>query len=208
MSTDTLRRGEHSRTEILQAAHELFVTQGYHGTSMRQIAEKAGLALGSLYNHFASKEDVFLAVFWEFHPYHGVLPAILASQGEPIEQFTRHVMDRMIASVNANPGFLNLMFIEVVEFKGAHLSQLFSALQPQWTQAAQTVIHVDRERLRPIPPLMFIRIFLGIFFAYYLTETLFAPQAPPEFRQDAVDRFIEVYLYGIMADSSSAAAIS
>ena len=49
-------RGERTRAEIIQAAHDLFIQQGYHGTSMRQIAGQAGIALGGLYNHFESKE--------------------------------------------------------------------------------------------------------------------------------------------------------
>jgi AcrR family transcriptional regulator len=200
MSNEIPHRGEHTRVEILQSAHDLFITQGYHGTSIRQIAQQAGLAIGSLYNHFASKEDVFLAVLWEFHPYHAVLPAILAAQGEPIEQFTRYVLDRMVAAVSESPGFMNLMFIEVVEFKGAHLNQLFSSLHPQWRQVAQVLLEAEGGRLKPIPPLMFMRIFLGTFFAYYLTEVLFAPVAPLEFRQSAIDHFVDVFLHGVIAE--------
>ena len=39
-----LSRGEKTRQRILDAALELFCRQGYHGTSMRQIATRAGLA--------------------------------------------------------------------------------------------------------------------------------------------------------------------
>ncbi len=56
-------RGEQTRGEIIRAAHKLFVQQGYHGTSMRQIAKQAGIALGGLYNHFDSKQEVFQAEF-------------------------------------------------------------------------------------------------------------------------------------------------
>ena len=49
-------RGETTRQEIINAAHDLFTQQGFHGTSMRQIAKQAGMALGSLYNHFLSAD--------------------------------------------------------------------------------------------------------------------------------------------------------
>ena len=74
-------RGEQTRQAILQAAHDLFIKQGYHGTSMRQIAREADIALGGLYNHFVSKEAVFEAVFLAFHPYHQVIPVIQACAG-------------------------------------------------------------------------------------------------------------------------------
>jgi len=51
---DAPTKGETTRLTIEDAAVELFMEHGYHATSMRQIAERAGLALGGIYNHFAS----------------------------------------------------------------------------------------------------------------------------------------------------------
>ena len=67
-------KGEQTRTTILQSAHDLFIKQGYHGTSMRQIAQGAHIALGGLYNHFSSKEQVFEAVFFSLPPLSRSLP--------------------------------------------------------------------------------------------------------------------------------------
>ncbi|MEM6629482.1 MAG: TetR/AcrR family transcriptional regulator [Bacteroidota bacterium] len=47
---------EKSRNKILMAALELFAHQGYHNTSVSQIAKKAEVAKGLVYNYFASKE--------------------------------------------------------------------------------------------------------------------------------------------------------
>ena len=47
---------------ILNAAAELFSAKGYDRTSIRDIARKAGLLPGSVYHHFASKEDLYVAV--------------------------------------------------------------------------------------------------------------------------------------------------
>ncbi|MGC8856852.1 MAG: TetR/AcrR family transcriptional regulator, partial [Anaerolineae bacterium] len=72
------RKGEITRQTIEDAALTLFLEQGYHATSMRQIAERAGLALGGIYNHFSSKEEIFEAIIVDRHPYKRVLPALLA----------------------------------------------------------------------------------------------------------------------------------
>ena len=151
MSEPTQRRGEQTRQAIIQAAHDLFVQQGYHGTSMRQIAGNAKIALGGLYNHFASKEEVFEAVFLEYHPYREVIPAILAAPGETIEQFANDTIRRMLSAIHGQPEFLNLMFIEVVEFKNIHTQQLFINLMPQLNQILANVIDLNGDRLRPIP---------------------------------------------------------
>jgi len=58
-----------SRSQIIAVSHRLFLLQGFHGTTMRQIAKHAGVALGSLYNHFADKDDLFSAVFEAYNPY-------------------------------------------------------------------------------------------------------------------------------------------
>ena len=58
-----------SRAQIIGASHRLFLMQGFHGTTMRQIAKESGMALGSLYNHFTDKEALFSAVFEAYNPY-------------------------------------------------------------------------------------------------------------------------------------------
>ena len=52
------------RTAYLDVAEELFATRGYDGTSLRQIAELAGIAQPGLYNHFAGKQALYEAVLF------------------------------------------------------------------------------------------------------------------------------------------------
>ena len=47
---------------ILEEATRLFVSHGYHGISMREIAEAVGVSKAGLYYHFKDKEDLFLAI--------------------------------------------------------------------------------------------------------------------------------------------------
>jgi len=206
MTEQSQKRGEQTRQAIIQAAHDLFVQQGYHGTSMRQIARNAGTALGGLYNHFASKEEVFQAVFLEYHPYREVIPAILAAPAETIEQFAQDTIRRMLKAIHGQPEFLNLMFIEVVEFKNIHTQQLFITLMPQLTQILQNVIKLNGDRLRPIPAPMLLRVYFGQFFGYFLTEIILAAQAPAEFREGAVDYFVDIFLHGVLRENIAAEA--
>lgn len=199
MTVAAVDRREHTRTHILQAAHDLFIEQGYHGTSMRQIARAAHIALGGLYNHFSSKEKVFEAVFLTFHPYHQVLPLIASAQGANLEQMVRDAIRRMAEVVEGRPDFMNLMFIEMVEFKSVHARQLFTYLFPQGIQIQQQLVKSYPEQMRSIPSPMVVRTFLGLFFGYYLTEIAIAPAAPAEFRQDAMQYFVDIYLHGILA---------
>ncbi len=48
---------------ILQAAEEVLAEKGYHETSMDEIAARVGVAKGTVYLHFPSKEDLVFALF-------------------------------------------------------------------------------------------------------------------------------------------------
>jgi AcrR family transcriptional regulator len=50
------------RRQIMQEAAKLFGSRGFEATTIRDIASAAGILGGSIYYHFASKEDIFLAV--------------------------------------------------------------------------------------------------------------------------------------------------
>lgn len=51
-----------TRERILDEAARLFVARGYHGLSMREIAEMVGVSKAGLYYHFKDKEELFLAI--------------------------------------------------------------------------------------------------------------------------------------------------
>lgn len=69
MTADTvqvpkLSKGQRTAQRVLDVAEELFATQGYDGTSLRQIAQGAGIREPGLYNHFSSKQDLYEAVLF------------------------------------------------------------------------------------------------------------------------------------------------
>ncbi|MGE7688507.1 TetR/AcrR family transcriptional regulator [Lysinibacillus sp. NPDC097214] len=55
------------RNEILDAADELFGQKGFDGTSTNDILEKVGIARGTLYYHFKSKEDIMDALIERYN---------------------------------------------------------------------------------------------------------------------------------------------
>ncbi len=191
-------KGERTRAEIVAAAYRLFLQHGYHGTSMRQIARQAGVALGGIYNHFASKEDIFIAVLLAYHPYHEIFPAFKQAQGETIAEFVHNAAMQMLDALGKRPDFLKLMFIELVEFQARHLPELFASLQPQLLELVERLRSIPGN-LRPIPLPIMLRAFVGLFFSYYITELMLDDRIPPEFRTNALDYFVDIYLHGILA---------
>src|SRR3972149_2265285 len=52
-----------TRDRLVRAALELFTTQGYHASTTPEIAAKAGVAEGTIYRHFASKEQLLNEIY-------------------------------------------------------------------------------------------------------------------------------------------------
>jgi len=60
------KRVGNKRERIIAAAARLFGEKGYHDTTTAEIAESAGVAAGTIYIYFLSKEELLVAVFEEF----------------------------------------------------------------------------------------------------------------------------------------------
>ena len=203
MPEELATRGEQTREQILQAALQLFNDRGYHGTSMRQIAERAGVALGSIYNHFPNKEQIFLVVLMRFHPAVEILPALESAQGETVEELVRDAASRIVSQIDQRREFLNLMFIEMVEFKAQHIQELFQVIFPQVLAYATQSLQ-GRPELRPIPVPTLLRAFIGLFFSYLISELLIGTQFPSEAQENALEGFIDIFLHGILKSTSLA----
>ena len=90
------------RRQIVDAAVELFIQNGFHKTTTRQIAKAAGVSIGSLYEYVVSKEDVLYLVCDAIHAemQRGMAEAMqrVANQGNPLAEVVRAyllVCDRM-----------------------------------------------------------------------------------------------------------------
>jgi AcrR family transcriptional regulator len=55
-------RGKNRRSEVLGAARDLFFSNGYHGTTVEQIARRAGYSKRTVYLDFLNKDELFITV--------------------------------------------------------------------------------------------------------------------------------------------------
>jgi len=71
-------KGEQTKSLILNTALEMLHERGYENTTMRAIAEKAGVSLGNAYHYFGSKDHLIQAFYHRLHEDHlrASLPAL------------------------------------------------------------------------------------------------------------------------------------
>ena len=197
---ETVKKGEATRLAIEDAAIHLFLEQGYHATSMRQIADHAQLALGGIYNHFSSKDEIFEAIILDQHPYKKILPLILEVKGKTAEEFFRNAFLIVINELGKQPEFINLMFIELVEFRGKHGSVMLREIAPKILPVFENVIKAKKD-LRVTNPALLMRSFMGTVISYFITEMVISNSVISKLMpKNSTDIYVDLFLNGILKE--------
>lgn len=200
--SNLLARGEQTQEIILNSAYALFLQKGYHGTSMRQIASQSNLTVGSIYNHFENKEQIFLTVLKRYHPLLEIIPKLMEIQANDIQEFLSLAAKQLTEHLHAHTDFLNLMFIEVVEFRADHIPDVFDTIMIQINQLALKFAPFQHQ-LRQIPLRVLIRAFLGMLIAYSITELLLNKQFTTYPAEQTFDIFLNIFLHGILINGKT-----
>lgn len=107
---------EQKRREILDAAARVFARNGFHATTVSQIAEAHGIGLGTFYRYFDSKLDVFHAVIDEVM---GEVAKVLAPESataattlEAYREQVQRIGKGLFDAFQANRALARLLFVE------------------------------------------------------------------------------------------------
>ena len=99
---------ELSRTQLLDAAEEIFGQKGFHDTTLKEIADRADFSVGSVYSFFQNKDDLYVNVWLrrgaEFLP--GFEEAVAGAE-DGLDAIAR-VVDFEVAFLRARPSFSHL----------------------------------------------------------------------------------------------------
>jgi AcrR family transcriptional regulator len=207
MTTDALKRGERTRHAILEAAQELFLENGYGGTSMRQIAEQAGgIAVGGIYNHFGSKQEIIVEIIRLQSPAPLMTAALEEVRGETGPELLADALRRLSALAVEHIDFIQLAYIDVQKFDGAAMIGVVGDMMPSVMSFARRV--TDAGGLRgDVNPFAMMRMLVSLMIGYALTERMaFADGRPrvdiiPDIPQAQwINSLVDVYLHGVAAE--------
>src|SRR5919109_2649105 len=121
---------EKNKDRIEGAAKKLFIKQGFHATSMRNIAARAGTSLGNVYNYYRTKEEILGSIINNYQTtIDGRLRSIFDEIDEPLKPESLKRFGRQIKKmVNDHHDFWLLMYIDVLEFENRHFRKMFEGL--------------------------------------------------------------------------------
>jgi len=97
------------KAATLKATLELISEQGFHGTPISQIAEKANIGVGTIYRYFASKEDLLNALYIDVKTNSSRIILQSYSKDRPINESFKEVINSTVRYFIKNPTELSFM---------------------------------------------------------------------------------------------------
>ena len=101
-----------TRQRLVRAALELFTTQGYHVTTTVQIAKKAGVAEGTIYKHFESKQHLLNELYRGAARWTARAAEEADTAQGPVRDRLQLLAQRLIAGAAQDPAVMQIYFVD------------------------------------------------------------------------------------------------
>ena len=203
-------RPDDNQLRIEAAALDLFTTQGFHGTNIRDIAEKAEVSQGTIYTYYPKKQAIFEGLVRNYQACMvRFTRRLIMSLEDPMSCEGLGLLAWAIRSmVYDDAQYLLLMFIDVLEFKSRHFASLFRDVPGQFRQLLGA--ELAKVKTRPgwcgLDPAFVLAAIYLFFFNYFVIERhmrgnqhLGAPE------EEAIARLIDLVSVGLWAPEASQA---
>jgi len=187
-----------TREQILNVATEAFAQQGYHQTSMDQIAKAAGLSKGALYYFFENKAALFLAVVQEGLRYLDEQGEALRTSYYPIQQSLRRFVASYVSVCKTYPRIAALLFTGRVEQLDPELNEaLKGPVQKQVNHLCALLQEgISEGILRPVKPQWVVSAFAGMLANLCCDQSLPMDQTPT--KEEATEVVCTLLLDGLV----------
>lgn len=184
------------RAQILRGALEIFLKQGYEGTSMDRVAATAGVSKITIYKHFEDKEGLFTALIEQVATQRfEIVFGALSLEDDPasvLRQIATKVLG-LLAVDDEYVAFLRLIIGESGRFPA--LAQLFIQALPQKVWHVLSHYFKAHPELNISNPEATARIFTGALISYAMTQHILhgeqiAPMPPEPLIDSLVDLIV------------------
>jgi AcrR family transcriptional regulator len=189
------RRGG-SREAIVDAAERLFLERGFGAVSMDDLAEAAGVARRTLYNQFASKEEIFRETLLRVSgQLEDVLPPGIETQGD-VEDVLR-LISRAVLKLHGRPRYLGFFRMVVADSRQfPWIAEAFAAvMEPLMERLARYLAHLTAmDILDCRNPMLAAHQFTGMLNEFFLWPWIMGRQSLSVPADDVIEETIRMFL--------------
>lgn len=170
-----------ARDRILAAATRRFVTSGYHGISMREIADDVGVSKAALYYHFRDKEALFLAILDEAVERMGTLLDECARETTTRDRL-RRLLRGLFAWCPEERAVIRLASQEIVHLDETARTAFIHRYHDAFVGRIRGFLRegVERGELRPVDPVRATWVLLGMIYPFILAARTADDQQGPD----------------------------
>ncbi len=195
---------EENKLHIERAAKELFIRQGFHAAPMREIAARADVSLGNLYNYYRTKEELFASIIGRHQEAVNVrLNSMFSEIEEPfLPESLKEFGQEVKRLVGEHSDYWLLMYIDVLEFDNKHFRKMFDGLAGK-LRRRYAAYFAELKRRNGLcdgvdPAVAFTAAYMQ-FFNYFLVEKLFGGNRHFGLSDDRViAQLTEIFCRGVL----------
>ena len=189
-----------TRIKILQAAQKLFARKGFNGTTTRDLAQKAGVAEGTIFRHFPNKKAILVELATD--GWIEILTDLLTELSEMGSyKAVGQVMRRRMLNLHKNGDLMRVCFLEA-QFHPELRDRIQSEVIAKMTDVAEAFFQtaMDRGIYRQMNPKFIAHVFLGMFaIAGFSYNTIVEEGSSAIEQKEMAEGLADIFLNGVLA---------
>lgn len=191
------------QAKILEAAIEIFSEKGFAATSTSEIAQKAGVAEGTIFRHYKTKKDLLLSIAGPIAT-KLVAPFLLRDFAKLLDlpynqadEFFRAVARDRLIFARKNSKIIKILFHEV-PFQPELMEQVKSLFTNVVVSRFEKVVKHFQEQGQIVeePPWRIMRSAASMFIGMIIFHVFLTPEAPFD-EEEEIDRTLDILMHGI-----------
>lgn len=193
------------KRRILKAAVKVFAEKGFNGATVKEIAQEAGVAEGTIFNYFDTKKDVLIEL---------TAPAIVDSlaklivevrvEGDDIEKILTKFIKSRITNIVENVELFKILFYEL-QFHQDLKETVLSELILKGNELMEILLKekMKQGEFKEFDPKIAMKALIGMFSIFIFWKEIFKAEHIENYcysYDKIVGQIIEIFLYGIAND--------
>ena len=198
---DDVQQTGTQQQRILEAASTLFLSQGYNGSNLRDIAREAKVSMGGIYHHFASKEEIYRTLLQQSDVAQDMFQILRLFQAPEFPENLAAVGEAIARTVRKHKDSFKLFYIDVLEFQGRHVKPVIQQFRDRFNELSEMLLARRAKDLSALNPAILMRVMIDVFIYTRLEEVMLDQSLAARLgmnEEEVTRQMAEVILRGVL----------